>query len=130
MYSSTTKSIAVKAFPAYLSEQSLPEDSLFLWSYDIQISNQGKKTVQLLRRHWRVIDENGKVTEVDGSGVVGLQPILRPGEAFSYTSGTHLETPSGIMLGTYKMVDEEGKIFDVEIPAFSLDTPNANKKMN
>ncbi len=130
MYSALTHGVQVTVVPAFLAEQSDPAQGRFVWSYEIEIANLGPVNVQLLTRHWIITDANGQREEVKGPGVVGEQPILRPGEAFRYMSGCPLTTPSGIMAGTYRMVDEDGRAFDVEIPAFSLDSPFAPKVLN
>ena len=94
------------------------------------IDNQGNEKVQLVNRHWKIIDANGTLQEVRGKGVVGEQPILNPGEKFEYTSGTPLSTSSGFMEGSYEMQGDDGNSFDVQIPQFSLDTPFENNKLN
>ncbi len=123
-YAQTTAAIKVIVEPFYLEEQSEPEDNHFVWAYHVRIENNGQKTVQLMTRHWRITDSLGNIQEVQGDGVVGEQPVLTPGESFEYTSGTPLGTPSGIMVGTYQMETESGDRFDVDIPAFSLDSPH------
>lgn len=123
-YAKTTQSIKVQVEPIYLPDQSSPDENHFVWAYRVKIENQGNRTVQLLTRYWRITDSKGHIQEVRGDGVVGKQPVLPPGEAFEYTSGTPLSTPSGIMVGTYQMEAENGDRFDVEIPAFSLDSPH------
>ena len=123
-YAQTTAAIKVIVEPFYLEEQSEPEDNHFVWAYHVRIENNGQKTVQLMTRHWRITDSLGNTQEVKGDGVVGEQPVLIPGESFEYTSGTPLGTPSGIMVGTYQMETESGDRFDVDIPAFSLDSPH------
>lgn len=123
-YAQTTAAIKVIVEPFYLEEQSEPEDNHFVWAYHVRIENNGQKTVQLMTRHWRITDSLGNTQEVQGDGVVGEQPVLPPGESFEYTSGTPLGTPSGIMVGTYQMETEAGDRFDVDIPAFSLDSPH------
>ncbi len=123
MYRATTRTIQVTVESFYLEEQSTPSDDHYVWAYRIHIENQGPEVVQLLNRHWHITDANGHAQEVEGPGVVGEQPVLKPGESFEYTSGTPLSTPSGIMFGTYEMVTSTGELFDVEIPAFSLDSP-------
>ena len=130
MYSATTREIRVSVEPIYLDEQSAPEDAHYVWAYHVKIENEGSGTVQLLTRHWRITDGMGRVQEVKGAGVVGEQPTLAPGESYEYTSGTPLPTPSGIMLGTYGMRSEQGERFDIEIPAFSLDSPYDAKQVN
>ena len=130
MYSEVTRSIRVTVEPVYLDEQSSPGDNHFVWAYHVQIENQGEDTVQLLTRHWRITDSLGRVQEVKGAGVVGEQPVLKPGQSFEYTSGTPLSTPSGIMLGSYEMERTDGERFDVTIPPFSLDSPYQQKQLN
>ena len=123
-YAQTTAAIKVIVEPFYLEEQSEPEANHFVWAYHVRIENNGKKTVRLMTRLWRITDSLGNTQEVQGDGVVGEQPVLTPGESFEYTSGTPLGTPSGIMVGTYQMETESGDRFDVDIPAFSLDSPH------
>lgn len=130
MYTATTKQIRVSVEPAYLAEQSSPSDSHYVWAYQVRIENEGAETVQLLTRHWKITDAMGRLQEVRGAGVIGEQPVLAPGESFEYTSGTPLPTPSGIMLGTYGMRVLDGERFDIEIPAFSLDSPHEAKLVN
>src|ERR1700756_5198034 len=103
MYLETTRSIMVTVKPFYLEDQSSPAESHYVWAYHVRIENRGSETVQLRTRYWRITDAMGVVKEVRGPGVVGEQPVLEPGEAFEYTSGTPLGTPSGIMVGTYQM---------------------------
>ncbi len=123
MYEKTTRNILVTVQPFYLEEQSAPEEDRFVWAYRVNIANRGGETVQLLRRHWRITDRLGRLQEVEGPGVVGEQPVLKPGESFEYTSGCPLPTPSGIMVGTYQMTTTGGEHFDIDVPAFSLDSP-------
>ena len=130
MYSLTTKDIEITVEPEYLPERSEPDEGRYFWAYTIEIANNGSRTAQLVSRHWLIVDANGRREEVRGAGVVGEQPILKPGETFRYTSGCPLTTPSGIMSGTYRMVDEEGRSFDVVIPTFSLDSPHMSRVVN
>lgn len=116
-------SIRVHPRPQYLAEQSDPAGGRFVFAYTITISNLGDKTAQLLNRHWYITNAEGEVTEVRGVGVVGEQPVLEPGENYSYTSGAVLETPFGTMHGSYEMEGEDGARFDALIPAFSLVMP-------
>tara|TARA_R110002110_G_scaffold82082_1_gene213433 strand:- start:591 stop:989 length:399 start_codon:yes stop_codon:yes gene_type:complete len=125
-YSETTKNITVTVEPFYLDEQSEPSDDHYLWAYRVVISNNGDDVVQLLNRHWKITDAGGRMEEVRGPGVVGEQPVLSPGESFEYTSGCPLSTPSGFMVGTYEMKYENGDLFDIAIPAFSLDSPHSH----
>jgi ApaG protein len=130
MYSAVTNNIRVTVQPKFLADHSEPDEDRYFWSYTIEIANRGDVTVQLTHRHWRITDASGRREEVQGPGVVGEQPTLKPGDAFHYTSGCPLKTPSGIMVGTYRMVDENGRAFEVEIPAFSLDSPYAKRVVN
>ena len=123
MYFEITRDIKVTVDPQYLEDHSSPEESHFVWAYNVRIENQGQETVQLCNRYWRITDSLGRIHEVRGAGVVGKQPVLRPGEVFEYSSGTPLSTPSGIMVGTYEMRTSNGQKFEVGIPAFSLDSP-------
>ena len=129
-YSATTRQISVSVNPIYLDDQSAPEHSRFVWAYHVVIENRGAETVQLRSRHWRITNARGELREVRGPGVVGEQPRLEPGDAFEYTSGVPLTTPSGIMSGSYQMESEHGDSFDVEIPAFSLDSPHQPVRFN
>lgn len=122
-YQAITRLISVRVEPLYLDDKSEPDEDYYVWAYKVVIENQGEETVQLRRRHWRITDAAGRVQEVAGEGVVGEQPILAPGEAFEYTSGTPLSEPSGVMMGSYRMETDSGEEFDVAIPAFSLDSP-------
>lgn len=130
MYSETTRSITVTVKPFYLEDQSSPAEGHYVWAYHVRIENRGRETVQLLNRHWKITDNQGRMQEVRGAGVVGEQPVLAPGEAFEYTSGTPLPTPSGIMVGTYEMETPAGESFSVQIPAFSLDSPHQPVRLN
>ena len=121
-----TRGILVSVEPTYLETSSSPDSSEYFWAYRVVIENQGWETVHLLNRHWMITNERGELTEVKGPGVVGEQPVLKPGERFEYTSGAPLNTPSGMMGGAYQMESEGGERFEVEIPTFSLDRPNQN----
>ena len=129
-YIATTRHIRVTVCPTYLDEQSAPNDSHFVWAYHVTIENLGRETVQLRSRHWKITDARGELHEVRGAGVIGEQPTLEPGDSYDYTSGTPLTTPSGIMSGTYQMENERGEAFDIEIPAFSLDSPYQPVRLN
>ncbi len=117
--------ISVRVETAYIESQSLPEQNRYVFSYTITISNTGTVAARLLNRHWIITDANGQVQEVVGDGVVGKQPFLKPGENFSYTSGTALETPLGTMQGSYQMRSETGAHFDTTIAPFTLAIPNS-----
>jgi ApaG protein len=124
-YCETTRDIRVTVRSFFLADQSEPERSHFVWAYRVAILNQGRQTVQLLKRSWRITDGQGRTQLVHGEGVVGEQPVLEPGQSFEYTSGTPLTTASGFMRGAYHMVvSATGEAFDVVIPAFSLDSPH------
>jgi len=129
-YLANTRGIAVSVEPTYLETRSSPESSQYLWAYRVIIENQGRETVQLLSRHWMITNARGELTEVKGPGVVGEQPILKPGQRFEYTSGVSLNTPSGMMGGAYQMESEGGERFDIEIPTFSLDCPSQDLFLN
>jgi ApaG protein len=111
----------VEVEPQYLPEQSAPAQGVFSFAYTITITNVGEVPAQLISRHWIIANAAGEVEEVKGLGVVGHQPLLKPGEAFQYTSGCRLRTPSGTMQGSYFCVAEDGERFDVEIAPFVLD---------
>jgi ApaG protein len=130
MYSTVTHDIQITVLPEFIPERSDADQATFFWAYTVEIANQGDKTVQLTARHWKITDANGRLEEVQGPGVVGEQPILKPGETFRYTSGSNLSTPSGIMTGAYQMVDENGVAFEAQIPVFSLDSPFARRVLN
>lgn len=130
MYSQVTRSIRITVQPSFLEDQSAPAESHYVWAYHVRIDNEGSETVQLRTRYWRITDGRGRVQEVRGPGVVGEQPVLEPGGSFEYTSGTPLATPSGIMTGSYRMETRGGEMFDVAIPAFSLDSPHQPMNLN
>ena len=115
--------IQVETNAEFVPAQSAPDDERYVFAYHITITNIGSTTAQLLTRHWIITDSNGKVQEVRGQGVIGEQPVLAPGENFSYSSGSVLETPVGTMQGSYQMVAEDGHRFDAEIPTFVLAMP-------
>lgn len=130
MYEAVTRGIRIRVRPQFLEHESEPHESRYLWAYTIDIKNEGSETVQLRSRHWRITDATGRTEEVKGPGVVGQTPVLAPGASFSYTSGCPLPTPSGIMVGTYEMASAAGELFNVSIPAFSLDSPHAERSLN
>jgi ApaG protein len=127
MYKAVTHGISVTVTPRYVAEESSPSDNRYFFAYAVEIINLSIERVQLRSRYWKIIDGRGNVQEVRGAGVVGKQPVLGPGESFSYTSGCPLTTPDGTMQGRYGMVNAAGDPFDVEIPAFSLDSPHARR---
>lgn len=115
--------IQIVALVKHLAEQSDEAENRYVFSYTITLTNNGNSTVQLLSRHWVITDGNNQVQEVRGQGVVGEQPVIKPGQSFGYTSGTVLSTPVGTMSGSYQMVSEEGTKFEASIPKFVLSVP-------
>ena len=130
VYEAVTRDITVRVMPEYLPEQSSRERGRWVWAYTVEIENRGKETVQLMSRRWIITDALNHVEQVEGPGVVGEQPELKPGEAYRYTSGCPLTTSSGAMRGSYRMVTATGADLDVAIPEFSLHLPGAGKVMN
>jgi len=128
MYRAVTRQIEVRVEPEFLPERS--DNRQFFWAYSIVIVNEGTESVQLKTRHWIITDGRGQQQEVRGEGVVGEQPVIGPGERYEYTSGVPLTTPSGFMTGSYQMVTENGETFDLAIPLFSLDSPDAKRTLN
>lgn len=129
-YRAVTRHLTVEVEPFFLPDQSDAEQNQFVWAYRVTVENGGNETVQLVARFWHITDGSGHVEEVRGPGVVGEQPVLKPGDSFQYTSGCPLSTPSGIMVGRYTMVSETGESFEVAIPAFSLDLPGGPRSVN
>lgn len=119
----TTRGINVRVAVSYLAEQSNPALKRWFWSYHVRIENGSDRSVQLLSRSWRITDGRGTVHQVEGEGVVGETPLIAPRGSFDYVSGCPLDTPGGVMTGTYRMVDEEGSVFDIAIPTFALVAP-------
>ena len=115
-----TRDIAVRVAASFLSEQADPSSARWFWSYHVRIENGSNLAVQLLSRRWSIVDGRGTVHEVMGEGVVGEMPLIAPGASFDYVSGCPLDTPTGSMSGTYRMVDEDGRAFEVAIPRFQL----------
>jgi ApaG protein len=130
MYRTVTRSIEVVVKPRFVADRSSPDNNYFFWAYTISITNNGTETVQLKTRHWRITDATGQQQDVRGAGVVGEEPVLKAGEAFEYTSGVPLQTPSGFMVGTYGMVSAAGEHFDIDVPAFSLDSTENKRTLN
>ena len=128
--SATTRGIRVEVKSTYLSDRSSPKDGSYLFAYHVRISNVGSETAQLVSREWIITTAEGEVERVKGPGVVGEQPVLKPGQSFEYTSGVPLSTPSGIMFGTYEMDDGGGETFQVIVPAFSLDSPHQARQLH
>jgi ApaG protein len=130
MYKAVTHQVKVTVEAKFEPDRSDPNEGRYFWRYDIEIANLGERPVTLVERHWLITDADGGQQEVRGPGVVGEQPTIQPGAAFSYTSGCPLRTPSGVMFGDYRMIDQDGHSFDVAIPAFSLDSPHGRRPMN
>lgn len=130
MYSAVTRNISVTVQPFYLADQSDPGQGRYVWGYRVTIDNQSDHRVKLLSRYWHITDGAGKIEVVRGAGVVGEQPELDPGDSYQYTSGCPLSTPSGIMVGRYTMRGRSGELFEVDIPAFSLDLPDPQRVVN
>ena len=122
-YEAVSDDITVRVAVSYLPEQSQPAHGRWFWSYHIRIENGGETPVQLLTRHWIILDGRGSRHEVEGEGVVGDQPVIDPGESYDYVSGCPLQTPTGSMEGSYGMIDADGDEFDVAIPRFPLLAP-------
>jgi ApaG protein len=130
MYRAVTRQIEVTVEPNFMPERSSVENHQYFWSYTIVITNAGNETVQLQTRHWIITDATGHQENVRGEGVIGEQPVLAPGERFEYTSGVPLPTPSGFMTGRYQMVSESGERFEIDVPTFSLDSPDCKRVLN
>ena len=130
MYMAVTHQVKVTVEPTFEPERSDPEESQYFWRYDVEIANLGDKAVTLIARRWSITDADGRRQEVSGPGVVGEQPTIQPGESFRYASGCPLTTSSGVMVGEYRMIGEDGERFDVAIPAFSLDSPQMKRTLN
>ncbi len=130
MYEKVTRGVRVRARPQFIEDQSDADAGRYFWAYTIDIINEGQVPVRLRTRYWRITDEAGRVEEVSGPGVVGETPYLIAGATFTYTSGCPLSTPSGIMVGHYRMVTDEQEVIVVDIPAFSLDSPYARRVVN
>lgn len=123
MEKNSTFKVQIVAQVKHLADQSDEADNRFVFSYTITLTNNGDSTVQLLSRHWIITDGNNQIQEVRGQGVVGEQPVIKPGQSFGYTSGTVLSTPVGTMTGSYQMVSEDGTKFEAPIPQFVLSVP-------
>lgn len=129
-YSAETEGVLIKVRPSYLAGQSDPEAGRWVWAYQVEIINLSGVPVQVISRHWIITDANGHVEEVHGPGIVGEQPIISPGEGYTYASGCPLATSSGVMVGSYKILTDDGWSFEAAIPAFSLDVPSYQRTLN
>ena len=130
MYSKTTNGVTVTVVPYFLDDQSSPNESHFVWAYQVNITNSSNCSIKLSHRNWLIIDGNGKVINVQGDGVVGEFPIIEPGGSFEYTSGTPLKTNNGIMQGFYLVSQDNGEKLKIDIPTFSLDSPYNKKNLH
>jgi len=129
-YVETTRDIEITVWPEFIDSKSNIVGDLFIWAYHVRIDNKGAEAVRLTNRYWRIVDEKGIVQEVNGEGIIGEQPNILPHTSHQYSSGVHLRYPSGIMTGHYQMRLENGEVFNVKIPAFSLDVPSINSVIN
>ena len=118
------RAIKIEVNARYLQEQSDPAAERYAFAYSVEITNQGTETVKLLNRYWRITDDNNKVEEVRGEGVIGHQPVIHPGQTFHYTSGAIIETEFGTMQGSYEMLASNGETFEATIPPFLLSLPD------
>lgn len=130
LFEQRTHDVVVRVEPEYLADQSSPSDSRFIWAYTVEIDNQSSEDLQVTGRFWQIADSRGQVQEVRGSGVVGEKPVVKAGETFRYTSGAPLTAPSGMMRGTYHVKAPGGESFDIDIPAFVLDSPHEGLQVN
>lgn len=122
--SETNNDIHINVKTQYLADQSQPDEHKFVFAYTITIRNDGQQTAQLISRRWKIVDANDAIQEVAGIGVVGEQPVLKPGEQYTYTSGSIIDTETGTMEGSYQMRGEDGKDFNIAIPTFALVPPH------
>jgi ApaG protein len=129
-YEAETDGIMVRVDPAIWRASPTPRAGRWVWAYQVEIVNLSPSPVQLVARRWVITDARGHTEEVRGSGVVGEQPTIQPGDSYSYASGCPLGTPSGSMVGGYSMVDDLGRMFEAAIPAFSLDVPGERRVLN
>ena len=129
-YEAETEGVLIRVRPSYLAGQSDPDGGRWVWAKQVEIVNLTATTVQLMARRWVITDGQGRVEEVRGAGVVGEQPVIKPGDSYTYASGCPLGTPTGSMVGGYYMTDASGRSFEAAIPAFSLDVPGERRVLN
>ena len=122
-YEAITDGVRIGGGPKFVLYDSVPARAKFMWLFTVDVENESDRTWTIVRRHWKIVDSAGRLQAVDGEGVIGQMPTVGPGQRFSYTSGAPLATPSGMMTGTYDLVDDEGEEMVARIPAFSLDSP-------
>jgi ApaG protein len=130
VYEAETDGVTVRVTPDFMPEQSSRANGRFVWAYTVEIENRSAREFQLISRRWVITDGLGRTETVRGQGVVGEQPSLKPGEAYRYASACPLGTPSGLMGGAYQMLSADGELFEVAIPTFSLDLPEAARALN
>ena len=123
MFSQTTYNIEVKVQPSFIEDQSVPEEELYVWAYQIEIANRSQESIRLRNRHWKIVNARGEMAEVNGVGVIGKQPLIPPGGTWSYISYTNLSSASGVMFGAYECERDSGELIKIDIPVFSLDSP-------
>jgi ApaG protein len=124
-YAEETRGFVVRVSVNFMPEQSEPQKGRWFWAYHIRIENVGDMAAQLITRHWEIMDARGTAHFVDGEGVVGDQPVLKPGGSYDYVSGCPLTTPTGSMVGRFQMIGEDGSRFDISVPRFDLKEPVA-----
>ena len=129
-YSLKTDDITVAVQPLYLETESDPSAADYCWAYTVSIQNDSSHPIEVKGRNWRIVDRNGFIQEIKGEGVVGQKPIIKPGEAYEYTSMANLQTCSGVILGSYDIETDSGEKMSAQIPAFSLDSPEAMRRPN
>lgn len=129
-YVAITNDVQITVWPEFLDSKSSILGDLFIWAYHVRVDNNSNEPIKLINRYWRIIDEKGSVQEVTGEGVIGEQPSIAPDASYQYSSGVHLRHHSGIMTGHYQMQKNSGEIFNVKIPAFSLDVPSIKPVIN
>lgn len=129
-YSIITQDVDITVWPEFIDSKLNPIENLFIWAYHVRIQNKSDEPIKLLSRYWRIVDANGIIQEVSGEGVIGEQPKILPQASYQYSSGVHLQSPSGIMMGHYQMQKDDGIIFNAKIPHFSLDVPSSKGVVN
>ena len=129
-YSIITQDVDITVWPEFIDSKLNPIENLFIWAYHVRIQNKSNEPIRLLSRYWRIVDANGIIQEVSGEGVIGEQPKILPQASYQYSSGVHLQSPSGIMMGHYQMQKDDGAIFNAKIPHFSLDVPSSKGVVN
>jgi ApaG protein len=129
-YNFTTNDIEVTVWPEFVDNKLTAVGNLFIWAYQVRIENKSLEEVKLIKRYCKIIDSEGSIQEINSDGIIGEQPTIMPQDHYQYTSSVHLQNSSGIMMGHYKMQKIDGSFFNVKIPDFSLDIPNAKGVVN